>query len=91
MKTKQVPVKRYKLGKIAGRKSFMLGDKPLVKKVPKGTISGQGTVKVAIFQDGKGGTKIHIPKNSKIKMTKGRFMANKKTMTKLLKDVKSPR
>ena len=77
-------VKSYKLGKLAERKSFMLGDKPLVKKVPTGTISGQGTVKVAIFQDGKGGTKIHIPKNAKIKMTKGKFMASRKDMKKVM-------
>lgn len=78
-------VKSYKLGKVAGRKSFELGDKPLVKKLPKGSLLGEGDIKVKIFQGPKGGIKIHMPKGAKIQMTKGKFMASKKDMKKAMK------
>ena len=55
-------VRSFKLGKVSGRKSFELGNKSLLKTEPKGSLIGEGNIKVKIFQDGKGGVKIHMPK-----------------------------
>jgi hypothetical protein len=78
-------VKRFKLGKVSGRKSFELGDKPLLKKEPKGSLIGEGTIKVKIFAGKKGGSKIHMPKSAKLHMTRGKYMASKEDMRKFLK------
>ena len=78
-------MKLTKLGKVSGRKSFNLGNSTLVKKAPKGSLLGEGDIKVKIFQGPKGGIKIHMPKGAKIKMTKGKFMASKADMKKAMK------
>jgi len=81
-------VKSYKLGKVSGRKSFDLGNKSLLKTEPKGSLIGEGNIKVKIFQDGKGKVKVHMPKEAKLKMTKGRFMASRKDMKKVMSSKK---
>lgn len=67
------------------RKKFVLGNKPLMRKLPKGSAIGEGTLNVKIFK-GKGGKNIiHLPKGSEIKMTKGKFMISKRGLKKALK------
>ena len=67
------------------RKKFMMGNKPLARKLPKGTPIGEGTLKVKIFK-GKGGKNvIHLPKGTEIKMTKGKYMVSKRGLKKALK------
>ena len=81
---KDIKVRSFKLGKVSGRKSFELGNKALLKTQPKGSLIGEGNIKVKIFQDGKGSVKIHMPKGGKLQMTKGRFMASRRDMKKVI-------
>ena len=68
-------MKLAKLGKVGKRKSFTLGKSSLVKKSPKGSLIGEGNVKVKIFQGARGAVTIQMPEGAKIKMTKGKYMA----------------
>jgi len=78
-------MKLTKLGKVSGRKSFNLGNSTLVKKAPKGSLIGEGEIKVKVFRGPRGGVKIQLPKGSKIKMTKGKYMVDVKSIKKHMK------